>query len=158
MSNKEPTLTGDGLAKVFGFESKRSIQQLAKDGIIPKAGTDTYPFISATTAYIKHLKNNGSGASKDEYNEGRARKITAEADEREMKNEVRAGTLYEKIDIDQKLSEAFKVFQQAIITLPDVAERDADLSSEQVHFIINICDNALEQLSGALENLKPENA
>ena len=158
MTNKEPTLSGDGLAKVFGFESKRSIQQLAKDRIIPKSGTDTYPFISAATAYIKYLKGQGAGTSKNDYDDGRARKAQADADSKEMDNETRAGTLYEKVDTDQKLADAFKTFQQAIITLPDVAERDVGLNSEQVHLLIDICDNSLEQLSGSLESLKQENA
>lgn len=130
---------------------ERRIQQLAKDGHLPKSVKGKYPYPSTVVAYIRYLQNKGSGSN--EYNDGRARKIQAEASAKEMANELRAKSLYEKSDTDPKLAEAFKMFQQSIITLPDVAERDAGLSSQQVVFLTEVVDSALSQLAKTLKNI-----
>lgn len=152
----EPTYGASFFASLFKI-SERRVQQLAKEGVIPKIGQNQYPLLGTVKAYVSFLKDSGSGTSSDDYKDGRARKMQAEAQAKEIANDVRAGSLYEKIDSDQKLAEAFKIFQQSVLTLPDVAERDAGLNAEQVDFLINICDGTLEVLAQSLNGLMTDN-
>ena len=50
------------LSKIFNITDRR-VQQLASDGIIPKAERGQYPFIEAVQGYIKFLQERAFGKS-----------------------------------------------------------------------------------------------
>ncbi|WP_267428043.1 hypothetical protein [Methylobacterium sp. GC_Met_2] len=81
------------LARAFDLTARR-VQQLAADGIIPKAERGRYPLIAAVQAYLAHVK------AVPEIPEGnmdpaqaRARKDTALAISAEIKNKISLGKL-----------------------------------------------------------------
>ena len=71
------------VAKILNLTSTR-VQQLAKDGIIPKASHGQYELISSVTSYIKYLQERvpGGGGSKtsQDISTERARLLKAQAD------------------------------------------------------------------------------
>ena len=75
-----PDVSLDILSKVFDL-SPRRVQQLARDGAIPKATRGKYPLIGAVRGYIQFLRQGSSG---DRYLSARMRKIEADAASAEM--------------------------------------------------------------------------
>ena len=72
--------------------SERRIQQLAKDGIIPRAARGKYPLIGTIQGYVKFLQERAANSAFD-GNDGdlqseRRRLTRAQADAQELKNAV----------------------------------------------------------------------
>lgn len=73
------------LARLFNLTERR-IQQMARDGIIPKPEKGKYDLIGCTRAYIKYLQERAAGReveAADAYLE-RARLLKAQADKTEL--------------------------------------------------------------------------
>lgn len=80
-----PTVPVLTLAKLFNLTDRR-VQQLAKEGIIPKAEKGKYDLVATTRAYIKYLQERATGRDiepQDTYVE-RARLLKAQADKTEL--------------------------------------------------------------------------
>lgn len=91
MSAAEPNYPASFYAKLFDVTERR-IQQLAKDGIIPKAARGKYPLIGTIKGYVKYLQER-SLAQVTDYSDSdiRAQKLRltkAQADAQEHKNEI----------------------------------------------------------------------
>lgn len=87
MADTGQTVNARNLANLFDLTERR-IQQLAKEGVIPKASHGKYPFLAAIKAYIKFLQARvyGEDQPTSETNIGkeRARLVKANADTREL--------------------------------------------------------------------------
>lgn len=66
----------------------RRVQQLAKDGVIPRAGRGRYPLVAAVRAYVRYLQEIVDGRPRTPQdatlNAARARKMNAEAELAEL--------------------------------------------------------------------------
>jgi phage terminase Nu1 subunit (DNA packaging protein) len=85
----EPTYKVGVIARLFGV-SERRVQQLAKDGIIPKAEKGKYELVGCVRGYIGFLQERAFG--KDvmtiDAHQERARLLKAQADKTEMEVRV----------------------------------------------------------------------
>ncbi len=96
MAESGPTVPVGTLAKLFDLTERR-VQQLARDGIIPKATRGQYPLIESVRGYVRFLQERaqgeGPGNIKDSIREQQLRRIRIENDARERqllpKEEVR---------------------------------------------------------------------
>lgn len=91
MAAAEPNYPASFYAKLFDVTERR-IQQLAKDGTIPKAARGKYPLIGTIKGYVKFLQDR-SLAKVADYSDTdiRAQKLRltkAQADAQELKNEI----------------------------------------------------------------------
>jgi Phage DNA packaging protein, Nu1 subunit of terminase len=94
-STGEPTYGVEIIARLFNLTPRR-VQQLAKDGVIPKAARGEYALAPAVRGYISFLQDrleNPGSESKISLNAERARKTKAEADIAEMEAAKRKGEL-----------------------------------------------------------------
>lgn len=82
------------LAKIIGIGQRR-IQQLAKDGIIPKAESGKYDLIPCINHYCKFLRERAEGRSKEAKSgrENRERLTKAQADKTELEADMMRGNL-----------------------------------------------------------------
>lgn len=111
-SSGEPTYGVEIIARLFNLTPRR-VQQLAKDGIIPKAARGEYALAPAVQGYVSFLQEraeNPGSDSKISLNAERARKTKAEADIAELEAAKRKGEL---IAADE-VSEAWQVIMAEV--------------------------------------------
>lgn len=91
------------IAKLFGLTERR-VQQLARDGIIPKPEKNQYELIGCVRSYINYLQQRafGKGAAPQDTHFERARLLKAQADMAEIELAERTGLLVtvERIEAD----------------------------------------------------------
>lgn len=89
-----PTYPAKTIAKLLMLTERR-VQQLAKDGVIPKAERGRYELAPAVQGYIRFLQErmagNASQVDSIDYHREKARKIKAEADIAEIEAAKRRG-------------------------------------------------------------------
>lgn len=118
-----PLLKSSQLADLFGL-SKRRIQQLSKDGIIPAKGRDRYPLRECVQAYIAYLKANPTESASVADLE--FRKLKAETEERQAKAEraqldldERRGELISREDMQREWTSRCVELRAAMLGLPN---------------------------------------
>lgn len=94
MTGKNPTYPVGTIAKLL-MMSDRRVQQLTKDGVIPKAERGRYELAPAVQGYIRFLQErqmgNAANVGNIDYNVEKARKIKFEADIAEVEAAKRRG-------------------------------------------------------------------
>ena len=82
------------IAKILNL-SERRVQQLVKEGILPKTEKGKYDLIACVRAYIKYLQERafGKGAAPQDTHLERARLLKAQADKTEMEVDTLRGNL-----------------------------------------------------------------
>jgi len=73
--------------------SPRRVQQLSKEGVIPKAERGRYELVPAVRGYIRYLKERSINPGVVSFDEVRARKTAAEAELVEIELKERRGNL-----------------------------------------------------------------
>jgi phage terminase Nu1 subunit (DNA packaging protein) len=114
-----PTVPVLTLAKLFNLTDRR-VQQLAKDGIIPKAEKGKYDLIAATRAYIKYLQERATGRDiepQDTYVE-RARLLKAQADKTELEVKAINAEVIAADQVELLWSGLVSAFRSRMIALP----------------------------------------
>lgn len=119
MSN--PTVSLATLAKLFNLTERR-IQQLARDGIIPKPEkSGRYDLIGCVQGYVKYLQDRASGRTEiepqDTYIE-RARLLKAQADKTELEVKAMNGELIAADEIESLWSGLVASFRARLLALP----------------------------------------
>lgn len=119
MSN--PTVSLATLAKLFNLTERR-IQQLARDGIIPKPEKGgRYDLIGCVQGYVKYLQDRASGRTEiepqDTYVE-RARLLKAQADKTELEVKAMNGELIAADEVESLWSGLVASFRARLLALP----------------------------------------
>ncbi len=80
-----PLYPASTIAKLFNLTERR-VQQLAKEGVIPKAERGKYDLVGATRGYIKYLQDRALGqhAAPTDLQAEKLRLTAATADEKEL--------------------------------------------------------------------------
>jgi phage terminase Nu1 subunit (DNA packaging protein) len=83
--------------------TERRVQQLAKEGVVPKAERGKYELASAVQGYIRYLQARAAGNPADsgtiDYHVEKARKTKAEADIAEMEAAKRKGEAIDAVEV-----------------------------------------------------------
>ena len=96
--------------------TERRIQQLAKDGIIPKADRGEYDMIPVVHAYIDYLKAKiGGEFNAEDLAINRNRLLKAQADLAEIEKQKQEGELITKEEVKKKLAQFIKCFKNKVI-------------------------------------------
>ena len=114
-----PTIPVATLAKLFNLTERR-IQQMARDGIIPKPEKGKYDLIGCTRAYIKYLQDRATGRDiepQDAYLE-RARLLKAQADKVELEVKTLNGEYVARDEIDLHLSGMVVSMRATLLAMP----------------------------------------
>jgi phage terminase Nu1 subunit (DNA packaging protein) len=119
MSN--PTASLATLAKLFNLTERR-IQQLARDGIIPKPERNgRYDLVGCVQGYIKYLQDRSAGRTEiepqDTYIE-RARLLKAQADKTELEVKAMNGELIAADEVESLWSGLVASFRSRLLALP----------------------------------------
>lgn len=91
MSTGDINRGADFYARLFNVTERR-VQQLAKEGIIPRAGRGKYPLIGTIQGYVKFLQDRAAAhsfeAAPGDIQAERIRLTRAQADAQELKNAI----------------------------------------------------------------------
>lgn len=119
MSSKQPTYPPTTIAKLLMI-SERRLQQLAKEGVIPKTERGRYELAPTVQAYIKFIRDRKSAnpESTIDFNFEKARKTKAEADLAEMEVEKARGSLVTADDVARAIENDYLYIKDRFRTIP----------------------------------------
>jgi phage terminase Nu1 subunit (DNA packaging protein) len=98
----------------------RRVQQLSKEGVIPKAERGRYELVPAVQGYIRYLRDRAvnSDTGGDTYLADRSRLMRINADMAELDLQVKRGELMPVADVTSGLDRAFTVFRARTLAVP----------------------------------------
>ncbi len=115
-----PSVPVSTLAKLFNLTERR-VQQLARDGVIPKPEKGRYDLIACVQAYIKYLQERATGRGdiepQDTYIE-RARLLKAQADKTELEVKAMTGDLIATEQVELLWAGLVAAFRSRMLALP----------------------------------------
>jgi len=118
-----PLYPASTIAKLFNLTERR-VQQLAKEGIIPKAERNKYDLVGSVRGYVKYLQDRALGRDDGAYAEEsdikleRKRLIKAQADKTESENQKLRGELVPFELVEDVLNEVAVLYGTGIDALP----------------------------------------
>lgn len=117
------------IAKLLDL-SERRVQQLSREGVIPKATRGQYDLIGSVRGYVRYLRYRevSAQAGAPDYAVERARFIRARADLAEMEANQRRGSLIAADDAEAAWIAVLALLRTRLLSLPD---RLAPLVHEQ---------------------------
>lgn len=144
MSSNEPTYPANFYARLFGVTERR-VQQLAKEGHIPKAGRGEYPLLGTVKGYVAFLQESlrGGGESKDTrtaLQEEKVKLTRAQREKIDIEIDKVTGELIPQDEYYLELSTTLKTVSATLSSLSDVLERELQLSPETLERIDDITD------------------
>jgi hypothetical protein len=108
------------IAKLLDL-SERRIQQLGREGVIPKPERGQYDLIGAVRGYVNYLREQAgrnAGGTAD-FGTERVRLIKAKADLAEMEAAALRGNLVAAEEVEQAWTAVLTLLKQRLIVLPD---------------------------------------
>jgi phage terminase Nu1 subunit (DNA packaging protein) len=136
-----PTHPVKTISKLFNLTERR-VQQLAKEGIIPKPERGRYDLVGCVQGYIKYLQDVafGKDASSTDAHAERSRLIRAQADTAELDLSIRRGE-HAPIDALQYAIADFSSQARAILdgvvkrvksSMPDLRAREIKIIEREI--------------------------
>lgn len=112
--------------------SPRRVQQLARQGWIPREREGEYPLADCLTGYAAYLEEvQGQGGIGDAIDRARARKFRAQAELREVGMAVEAGELLEVDEVLDERADRLTTVRANLLSLPSVAGQLAGADQEE---------------------------
>lgn len=101
--------------------SERRVQQLSREGVIPKADRGQYDLIGSVRGYVRYLRDQAqkAQAGAPDYTAERARFIRARADLAEMEAEERRHALIAADQIEAAWIAVLALLRTRLLALPD---------------------------------------
>ncbi len=108
------------IAKLLDL-SERRVQQLSREGVIPKATRGQYDLIGSVRGYVRYLRDQAvsAQAGAPDYAVERARFIRARADLAEMEANQRRGSLIAADDAETAWIAVLALLRTRLLSLPD---------------------------------------
>ena len=119
-SSGAPLYPAKTIAKLFNLTERR-VQQLAREGIIPKAERGKYELIGAVQGYVKYLQERSVGqheASPTDLMEHKVRLTKAQASEKEIQVEMMKKNLIHVDDVVDTWGKIIGIAKSRLMALP----------------------------------------
>jgi hypothetical protein len=134
--------------------TERRLQQMAREGIIPKAARGQYPLAGCVRAYITFLQNQGQpGPANPENLSPFLKRAHYQAELDKLKLEHERGELIPRIEVEQEMAALMKIVAECFDTLPDLLERDCGLPTKALTRIEAALDKARESFYSRLNQV-----
>ena len=156
MALRQPELVGVAeIAEWLGITDRR-VQQLAVDGVIPRAARGRYDLRACVCSYTEHLRSVAAGhTSADgalDLTEERARLAREQADGQALKNAQLRGELIPRDELQPALEQVLAIFRSRMRALPiRVAQAVPRLGRDAIQSLQELHDEALTELADALD-------
>ncbi|GGB62715.1 hypothetical protein GCM10011316_38250 [Roseibium aquae] len=108
------------IAKLLDL-SERRVQQLSREGVLPKATRGKYDLIGSVRGYVRYLRDqaNKAQAGAPDYAAERARFIRARADLAEMEAEEKRGSVIAAEEVGTAWIAVLALLRTRLLALPD---------------------------------------
>jgi phage terminase Nu1 subunit (DNA packaging protein) len=108
------------IAKLLDL-SERRVQQLSREGVIPKATRGQYDLVGSVRGYVRYLRDQAAKAQAGapDYASERARFIRARADLAEMEAEEKRGAVIAAEDVEAAWIAVLALLRTRLLALPD---------------------------------------
>lgn len=115
-----PTQPLSVIAKLLDL-SERRVQQLSREGVIPKATRGQYELIGSVRGYVRYLRDQAvrAQAGAPDYAVERARFIRARADLAEMDAEEKRGSVIAAGEVEEAWIAVLTLLKTRLLALPD---------------------------------------
>lgn len=118
------------LARLFNLTERR-VQQLARDGIIPKAKRGEYDLVACVRGYITYLQQAATGRTSDVAAD-RNRLVKAQADKAELECRMMLREVIPVVEVEDSWARILKSFQSRILSLPMRLVQIAKATADQI--------------------------
>jgi hypothetical protein len=139
---------GRVIARLLNITERR-LQQLAREGIVPKAAHGQYPLAAAIRGYVTYLQNagvNAEGTIDPEKLDPFKRRAYYQGELDKNKLAMERSEMLTSMDVEQTFGNTFKLVADFLDTLPDILERDCGASAQMVLIIEKRLDGLRDQL------------
>lgn len=129
----------------------RRIQQLAKEGHIPRAARGRYPLVGSVQGYIRYLRSRIDADGVVDINEERRRWTRAKADLAELERKEREGMLVPADQIETFMNAIVSRVRQGVLSLPSRTApqvQDAETIPQIEAIVREQCHEVLRELAG----------
>jgi phage terminase Nu1 subunit (DNA packaging protein) len=152
---KESTVTVDVVAAFLDCD-KRTVQNYAKDGIIPRAGHGKYNLLDCIRSYVRYLRNKETELEIDDL-EKKIRQAEFElkqngATKLRLENEAKSGYLIKADDVEPFFQGVLVTLRQQLLSLGDVIANEVlscDTEIEIAQAIRHAIEGVLDEVSRA---------
>jgi len=139
------------LADEFGMDRRTASKRLKEAGISPsgrRSGNDIYRLADAAPALVQALPGGGGGADFVDPRDlpPMERRAYFQSENERLKVETTTGQLVPAAEVEADYAEMVKKVVQFFDTLPDVLERKAGLTPEQVVKVQDECDRVRQSM------------
>ena len=151
-----PTYPVKTIAKLLMLTERR-VQQLSKDGVIPRAERGRYELAPSVQGYIRFLQDrtiNADGAAVIDFSAEKARKLRAEADIAEIEAAKRRGDVADLAAVKRTCEQVFAEVRANMRNIPSRVTPQIIGDSDETRIkeiILSEIDQALTALSGGFE-------
>lgn len=139
MTDNRMLVPVSNLAKLFGLTERR-VQQLAADGIIPKAERGKYHFLEAVKGYIHFLQGRafGKGGDAVDSHTEKTRWLKHKATLAEIEVDEKRGELISAAAVYRQDAKTMRIFTNNLQSLPDrqAAVLAAETDPKKIHRIL----------------------
>ena len=153
MADSKPTYPVGTIAKLL-LISERRVQQLTKEGVIPKADRGRYELAPAVQGYIRYLADRNlkvDGKEIIDFNAERARKLRAEADIAELEAARKRSEVATVSQVQRSVENAFAEVRANMRNIPSrlatqiVGEMNETVLKEKMLDEIDLALSALSE-------------
>jgi phage terminase Nu1 subunit (DNA packaging protein) len=148
------TVPLDTICKLLDLTPQR-VNQLAKEGVIPKVERGRYELVPVVRAYIQYLRmgNLKRDLPEDDYTTHRMRLTRAKADIMEMERSQMEEKLIPTNDIETSWLEATANMRAKMLSLPTKAAAEV-FSAESISEVKNILKEQIYEALAELSNVE----
>lgn len=148
------TVSLDTICRLLDLTPQR-INQLAKEGVIPKLERGKYELVPVVRAYIQFLRmgNLKRDLPEDDYTTHRMRLTRAKADIMEMEKAQMEEKLIPASDIETAWTEATTNMRAKLLSLPTKAAAEV-FSAESISEVKNLLKEQIYEALNELENVE----
>lgn len=154
--SKDNNVDSITLSKIFSV-SQRRIQQLSKDKIIPKNGSNQYPLMPAIMAYIQYLQTltNGKKINPEDYEVEKINKLKIESKLLQLELQKKQESLLEYDDVRDGLHKMMSEFRELLLAIPPrIAPKLMNIKKEEQ--IRELIEKALHESMNVMANHDPK--
>lgn len=146
----------DTISKLLDLTPQR-INQLCRDGVIPKAERGRYELVPVVQAYIRYLRDRAvkGDVHGDDYSTHRTRLIKARADVMEMEKAQMDASLIPATDVQEAWVEVLAACRAKLLSIPTKAAPEVFASSD-INEVKSILKETVNEALAELANVKVE--
>jgi phage terminase Nu1 subunit (DNA packaging protein) len=129
------------------------VQQLAKEGVIARAGRGRYNVAACVRGYVAYLQARGAHKVETDPDslEPFKRKAHYQAESDKMKLAKEQGELIPADEVEDEMATIAKLVTETLETLPDILERDTGATPRQIAITERAIDRVRETLYSKLK-------